>query len=81
MSTCSQYLPTRRGEDTTEHWANFFHILVIQGKIRSTVQVDCRQGQGRGLPARGDITQYRQVYVGSPPLEATWHLTSDGGYL
>ena len=36
--TCAQYLSASRGEDTSEHRVNIFHILVLKGKICSAVQ-------------------------------------------
>ena len=36
--TCTQYLSTSMGEDTSEHREKIFYSLVIRDKLRSSVQ-------------------------------------------
>ena len=62
--TCTQYLSTRKGEDTQEHRSNILHSLVLQGKLRSDFRWITDKNKGRVFQS-GDICPK----TGKPVLE------------
>ena len=62
--TCVQYLSTSRGGYYPEHRAKIYHILVLQGKIQSTVRSIMEREKG-GLFQPG----YTRPKTGQPVLE------------
>ena len=46
LCTCAQYLTSTRREESKEHRAKTFHILVLQGNLRMIVRWITKQGTG-----------------------------------
>ena len=38
LRTCADYLHVARREETAEHWAQTYHILVLRGKLQTAVR-------------------------------------------
>ena len=38
LRACEEYLTVARREETREHWAKTYHILVLRGKLQTAVQ-------------------------------------------
>ena len=37
LRTCAEYLTVARREESTDHWAQTYHNLVLWGKLRTAV--------------------------------------------
>ena len=46
LRSCEEYLTADRREETAEHWAQTYHILLLRGKLRSAVRWITEQETG-----------------------------------
>ena len=52
LHTCAEYLTISWREETVEHWAQTYHILVLQGKLLTAVRWITELETGRFLQLR-----------------------------
>ena len=57
LRTCAQYLTVAHREETNEHRAKTYHILVIQGKLKTAVRWITERGTGGSNASRGTFHQ------------------------
>ena len=57
LRACGEYLTVARREETAEHWAQTYHILVLREKLRTVVRWITKRETGRVLKPGDQCTK------------------------